>query len=100
MGGVAARPYFIRWNAERGLDAKPVMAITLVGPDGLPQVDIYQQVSVATSSKLIFIAGQVVRTADGEPIGAGDLAAQVEQCYINLALRSPRSVHLSTTSQS
>ena len=60
------------------------MAITLINPDGLPKVDIYRQVSVATGSKLIFIAGQVARTADGEPVGEGDLAAQVEQCYLNL----------------
>ncbi|WP_245160891.1 RidA family protein [Blastococcus sp. CT_GayMR16] len=25
------------------------------------------------------------RTADGEPVGAGDLAAQVEQAYLNVA---------------
>ena len=60
------------------------MAITLINPAGLPQVDIYRQISVATGSKLIFIAGQVARTADGEPVGTGDLAAQVEQCYANL----------------
>ena len=60
------------------------MAITLINPRGLPKVDIYRQVSVATGSKLIFIAGQVARTADGEPVGEGDLTAQVEQCYLNL----------------
>lgn len=60
------------------------MAITLINPDGLPKVDIYRQVSVATGSKLIFIAGQVARAADGEPVGEGDLAAQVEQSYLNL----------------
>jgi enamine deaminase RidA (YjgF/YER057c/UK114 family) len=60
------------------------MAIKLVNPDGLPKVDIYRQVSVATGSKLVFIAGQVARTAGGDPVGDGDLAAQVEQCYLNL----------------
>ena len=44
---------------------KRVMAITLINPDGLPKVAVYRQVSVATGSKLIFIAGQVARTADG-----------------------------------
>ncbi len=39
------------------------MAITLVNPEGLPKVDIYRQVSVATGSKLVFIAGQVARDA-------------------------------------
>ena len=61
------------------------MAITLVNPQGLPQVDIYRQVSVATGSRLVFIAGQVARNADGGRVGEGDLAAQVEQCYLNIA---------------
>jgi enamine deaminase RidA (YjgF/YER057c/UK114 family) len=60
------------------------MAITLVNPEGLPTVDIYRQVSVATGSKLVFIAGQVARDADGGRVGEGDFAAQVEQCYLNI----------------
>ncbi|GAB3512269.1 RidA family protein [Amycolatopsis cihanbeyliensis] len=60
------------------------MAITLVNPAGLPQVDLYRQVSVATGSKLVFIAGQVARDADGGKVGEGDFADQVEQCYLNL----------------
>jgi len=60
------------------------MAITLVNPEGLPKVDIYRQVSVATGSKLVFIAGQVARDADGGRVGEGDFAAQVEQCYLNV----------------
>lgn len=60
------------------------MAITLVNPDGLPKVDLYRQVSVATGSTLVFIAGQVARTADGGKVGDGDLAAQTEQCYLNV----------------
>jgi enamine deaminase RidA (YjgF/YER057c/UK114 family) len=61
------------------------MAITLVNPEGLPQVGLYRQVSVATGSKLVFIAGQVARDADGGKVGEGDLVAQVEQCYLNIA---------------
>ncbi|WP_433228818.1 RidA family protein [Actinomadura formosensis] len=60
------------------------MAITLVNPDGLPKVDLYRQVSVATGSKLVFMAGQVARDADGGKVGEGDFAAQVEQCYLNV----------------
>ena len=60
------------------------MAVTLLNPDGLPKGDLYRQVSVATGSKLVFIAGQVARTADGGHVGDGDLAAQTEQCYLNL----------------
>jgi enamine deaminase RidA (YjgF/YER057c/UK114 family) len=61
------------------------MAVTLVNPDGLPQVEAYRQVSVATGTRLVFIAGQVAWDADGRTVGVGDLAAQVEQCYLNVA---------------
>ncbi|AOT57533.1 MULTISPECIES: RidA family protein [Streptomyces] len=60
------------------------MAITLVDPAGLPAVDAYRQVSVATGSKLVFVAGQVAWDGDGATVGEGDLAAQVEQCYLNV----------------
>lgn len=58
--------------------------ITLVNPSGLPEIDVYRQVSIATGSKLIFIAGQVAWDADGRTVGEVDLAAQVEQCYLNV----------------
>lgn len=61
------------------------MPVTLIDPDGLPQVGLYQQVAVASGSRLVFIAGQVAVTADGTMVGEGDLAAQTEQCYRNLA---------------
>ncbi|MFE2145179.1 RidA family protein [Streptomyces sp. NPDC059456] len=60
------------------------MAITLVNPKGLPEIGAYRQVSIATGSKLVFIAGQVAWDADGVTVGEGDLAAQVEQCYLNI----------------
>lgn len=60
------------------------MTITLINPDGLPKVDIYRQVAVATGSRLVFIAGQVARDAAGGKVGEGDFAAQVEQCYLNI----------------
>ncbi|KJY19168.1 MULTISPECIES: RidA family protein [Streptomyces] len=61
------------------------MAITLVNPNGLPQIDAYRQVSIATGSKLVFVAGQVAWDAGGVTVGEGDLAAQVEQCYLNVS---------------
>ncbi|WP_225829266.1 RidA family protein [Streptomyces naphthomycinicus] len=60
------------------------MAINLVNPRGLPKIDVYRQVSIATGSKLVFIAGQVAWDAEGITVGEGDLAAQVEQCYLNI----------------
>ncbi len=61
------------------------MPVTLLNPQGLPEVDLYRQVSVATGSKLVFTAGQVSVDAHGTLVGAGDLAAQAEQCYLNVA---------------
>ncbi|MER5875086.1 MULTISPECIES: RidA family protein [unclassified Streptomyces] len=61
------------------------MAVTLMNPAGLPEIDVYRQVSVATGSRLVFVAGQVAWDAEGVTVGAGDLAAQVEQCYLNIA---------------
>src|SRR3712207_3516536 len=61
------------------------MAIELFNPEGLPKPEPYRQVAVASGSRLVFLAGQVARTATGEPVGAGDLAAQVEQAYLNVA---------------
>ncbi|NEE03991.1 RidA family protein [Phytoactinopolyspora halotolerans] len=60
------------------------MAVTLVNPDGLPKPEVYRQLSIATGSKLVFLAGQVARDAEGNPVGDGDLAAQVEQAYVNI----------------
>ncbi|MFE0579832.1 MULTISPECIES: RidA family protein [unclassified Streptomyces] len=62
------------------------MAITLMNPTGLPEIGAYRQVSVATGSKLVFVAGQVSWDEDGATVGAGDLAAQVEQCYLNVGI--------------
>lgn len=60
------------------------MPIQVLNPDGLPKPDVYRQVAVASGSRMVFLAGQVARTADGEPVGEGDLAAQVEQAYANV----------------
>ena len=61
------------------------MPISLMNPEGLPKVDFHRQVSVATGSKLVFMAGQVAWDADGVTVGQNDLAAQIEQCYLNVA---------------
>lgn len=61
------------------------MAITLINPEGLPEIDAYRQVSIASGSRLVFIAGQVAWNAEGVTVGEDDLTAQVEQCYLNIA---------------
>jgi enamine deaminase RidA (YjgF/YER057c/UK114 family) len=61
------------------------VAVALFNPDGLPKPEVYRQLSVATGTRTVFLAGQVARDAEGRPVGGGDLAAQVEQCYLNIA---------------
>lgn len=60
------------------------MAVKLFNPEGLPKPDVYRQLSIAEGSRIVFLAGQVARDADGNPVGAGDFAAQVEQAYLNI----------------
>lgn len=55
-----------------------------MNPDGLPKPDVYRQVAIASGSRTVYIAGQVARDAEGNPVGAGDFAAQVEQALVNL----------------
>lgn len=59
--------------------------ITLTNPDGLPQVELYRQMAVATGTRLVHVAGQVAWDAEGRTVGPGDLAAQAEQCFVNVA---------------
>jgi enamine deaminase RidA (YjgF/YER057c/UK114 family) len=61
------------------------MTINLTNPAALAKVDFHRQVAIASGSKLVFMAGQVAWDADGTLVGKGDLAAQVEQCYLNVA---------------
>ncbi|MFC9993731.1 RidA family protein [Nocardia sp. NPDC127526] len=61
------------------------MAVTLLNPTGLPKPEVYRQLSIATGSRLVFLAGQVARDAEGNKVGEGDFAAQVEQAYLNIA---------------
>ena len=61
------------------------MTVDLVNPSALPQPDVYRQVAVASGARTVYLSGQVARTAAGTPVGAGDLAAQVEQAFVNVA---------------
>ena len=60
------------------------MTVTSLNPEGLVEPQGYQQVAIATGSRMVFVSGQVSDDATGEVIGEGDLAAQVEQCYLNI----------------
>lgn len=61
------------------------MPVELLNPADLPVPESYSQVAIATGSRTVYLAGQVARTAAGEPVGPGDLAAQVEQALLNVA---------------
>jgi enamine deaminase RidA (YjgF/YER057c/UK114 family) len=61
------------------------MSVQLINPDGLLEPQGYVHMAVATGSRTVYLSGQVARDAAGEPVGAGDLAAQVEQAYTNVA---------------
>jgi enamine deaminase RidA (YjgF/YER057c/UK114 family) len=61
------------------------MPVELMNPEGLPKPEVYRQLSIATGSRTVYLAGQVARDAEGNPVGPGDLAAQVEQAYVNIA---------------
>jgi enamine deaminase RidA (YjgF/YER057c/UK114 family) len=60
------------------------MPVELINPDGLPQPENFAQIGLATGSRTAYISGQVARDAAGNPVGAGDLAAQVEQALTNI----------------
>ncbi len=60
------------------------MPVETLNPAGLPIPDVYAQVAVATGSRTVYRAGQVARTAEGESVGPGDLAAQTTQAFRNV----------------
>lgn len=55
-------------------------------PAGLARPGVYTPVVTASGGRTIYISGQVPQDAAGKLVGPGDLAAQAEQVYRNLAL--------------
>lgn len=60
------------------------MTLELIQPEELPTPTSYTQVIAATGSRLVFVAGQVADDAQGNLVGAGDLAAQARQAFANV----------------
>ncbi len=60
------------------------MTVELIDPVALPRSEYYAQLSVATGTRTVYLSGQVARDAAGDPVGPGDLAAQVEQAFVNV----------------
>jgi enamine deaminase RidA (YjgF/YER057c/UK114 family) len=61
------------------------MPVETLNAPTLPEPAGYTHVGIASGSRLVFLAGQVSQDAQGELVGAGDLAAQTEQAMINVA---------------
>lgn len=60
------------------------MTLELINPEDLPTPPTYTHVAVATGSRLVFVAGQEPEDADGNLVGAGDLAVQARHVFANL----------------
>ena len=59
--------------------------VTYINPPSAPPVlGMYSHVARMAPGELAFIAGQVAVDAKGNPVGVGDLAAQVKQVFANL----------------
>ena len=61
------------------------MSVRLSTPAGLMQPTPYHHVAVATGARHVHVAGQIARTAAGDPIAPGDLAGQVVAALRNTA---------------
>lgn len=51
----------------------------------LPEPQGFTHGSVASGTRIVFLAGQVSQDKDGELVGPGDLAVQTEQALVNVA---------------
>ncbi len=58
---------------------------TTVNPQGVPApIGAYSAVVQANCGRVAYLAGQVALNADGQLVGAGDVAAQTRQVFQNL----------------
>jgi enamine deaminase RidA (YjgF/YER057c/UK114 family) len=63
----------------------PKSGVTYVNPPSAPPVQgMYSHVARMAPGEIAFIAGQVAIDAKGNPVGVGDLAAQVNQVFENM----------------
>lgn len=61
------------------------MTVQTLNPSSLFQPAMYSQVAVAAGTRMVFVAGQAPLDASGNLVGEGDLAAQTEQVFRNVA---------------
>jgi enamine deaminase RidA (YjgF/YER057c/UK114 family) len=63
----------------------PKSGVSYINPPSAPPVQgMYSHVARMAPGELAFIAGQVAIDAKGNPVGVGDLTAQVNQVFDNL----------------
>jgi enamine deaminase RidA (YjgF/YER057c/UK114 family) len=61
--------------------------VEFLNPDGLPKNPAFSNVAVVSGSvRTIYIGGQDAIDAEGNVVGAGDIAAQTEQVLRNLRM--------------
>jgi len=61
--------------------------VEFLNPDGLPRNPAFSNVAVVSGSvRTIYIGGQDAIDAEGNVVGAGDIAAQTEQVLRNLRI--------------
>jgi enamine deaminase RidA (YjgF/YER057c/UK114 family) len=60
------------------------MPVEYINPEGVPVPETYTHVTVATGTRLVFVAGQVAEDSQGNLVGPGDLAAQARQAFANV----------------
>jgi enamine deaminase RidA (YjgF/YER057c/UK114 family) len=61
------------------------MALELINPEGLSRPPTYSHLAVARGSRIVFVSGQVGFDAEGNLVGEGDVVAQAQQAYRNVA---------------
>ena len=61
------------------------MTTHFISPATLSKPTGYSHVAIVAAGKQVHVAGQVALDASGQVVGNGDLGAQAEQVYANLA---------------
>ena len=62
------------------------MKANYLNPAALPKPTGYSHVAIVPAGRQIHISGQVALNAAGEVVGKGDVGAQADQVYANLAV--------------
>ena len=59
-------------------------SIVRANPPRLARPNGFSHLTIAPAGRVVFVSGQVSYDAAGEVVGAGDLAAQTRQVFVNL----------------